>query len=739
MGNAYYAAAAKDFLIDFEKDALLSKVNRKNEFDVNKRQEDAWEIEFSLIRNFIKLDKKYEENCEVVLEYAIPELAKRVDAVLLYKGIVFVLEFKINCSSEDGRQYDSTARRQVLGYCLDLKYFHEESIKRPIVPVLICTGAADYKNDFKMMHAGVMSILCCHDAQGLKKIVDTVLDYGYRANEISARSWDSSATRPVPTIINAARSLWAGHGVEEISRTASGRDKANIRATTQKIIETIKCAARSSSAERPERVICLVTGEPGAGKTLIGLNVAITAMRDNSLINDGAGKFLSGNGPLVDVLQTALARDARQTKKVVFKSLKFEGRKFCDLPKPIQEYFEHAIGKTFVLDAYDFRNAYLKAGHNRRPGAHVVVFDEAQRAWSRKQMIRKIKNWNGVVKQSEPSCLLEQMSSRSDWWACVVCLIGNRQEIHDGEAGVKAWLTALANDVRFASWRVCVSDELYRHPENFELSINPDDAESGQESSIKDCLLALKTKGRLKIDAAFHLKVSHRSFRNGRLADLVDAIVSGDVCRARKLVTKKMLQKYPFWVTRNLKKAEDWVRRISLHDDEKLSPERYGILASSTEQRIRAEGVYVPKSLNVSKWMLGESSDVDSSYAMELAASEFKVQGLEIDYSIVVWGGDYCFVSDVSKLSGKDRNQLLGNFKCYGYSGGKRTKCTQQIAKEYLRNAYRVLLTRARQGMVIYVPESSSKDLTRSEKLYKGTYNFLTSFLPTEPPETINL
>lgn len=676
MSKAYYSASIRQFLSE-SRDSIVGKLNSVFEFDREINQGEAWDEEIAMLKEVLAGRDDWSDG-GVLFEYTIPRLCGRIDAVVLLSQTVFVIEFKVG-----EKTYPADAKKQVLHYCLDLKYFHQGTKSVEIVPVLVCTRAKKEEVLPGMFWEDIRQIACVNNAGNLRALIDKRVAVGGR--QIPVESWMNSKYEPTPTIIEAAIALYEHHDVRDITRTSDDEKATNLTTTTVAIRRIIAHARENS-----EKAICFVTGVPGAGKTLVGLNLAT----DRELNREAGTRpvFLSGNGPLVEVLQKALQRDARNRKKLISSLLNASGG-----GKPsdeVKQYFSFAINKTFVQDVFGFRKTYLEGCE---ADCRIAIFDEAQRAWTLSKMIRKAHHH-----EAEPTCLIRQLDKNKDW-AVIVCLVGNGQEIHDGEAGIVEWLKAL-ND-QFPHWKVHMSGELELHPTRFDV----DREEDGY--TVETQIRVLKESRRMYLEPSLHLGVNLRSFRSEKVSELANAIVDNQP-EAAKALLRQVQPHYPIVMTRDLEKAKQWVRQQSKRVD-RLYLERFGLLASSGAVRIRPEGILVPVDMKVATWFLGEESEVDSSFYLELAASEFKVQGLEIDYAILIWEADYRY--------------QWGKFSTYRFVGEKWTKVQNVTRKNYLKNAYRVLLTRARQGFVIYVPKGDTEDHTRKPEFYDSTYAYLAS------------
>lgn len=674
MSKAYYSASIRQFLEESQ-DSIVGKLNSVFEFDREINQGEAWIEEIAMLKEVLAGNRDWGDG-SILFEYTIPRLCGRIDAVVLLGQKVFAIEFKVGEKS-----YPAEAKKQVLHYCLDLKYFHRGTKTIEIVPVLVCTNAKAAEIDTGMFWEGIHRITCVRNAEELRGLFENTVSLS--SGQIALDSWVNSKYEPTPTIIEAAIALYEHHDVRDITKTSDDENATNLTTTTTTLRQII-----AQAREKREKAICFVTGVPGAGKTLVGLNLAT----DRELNREPGTRpvFLSGNGPLVEVLQKALQRDAKKRKKLISNLLKAKGGGVP--PDEVKQYFSFAINKTFVQDVFGFRKNYLEGGES---DCRVAIFDEAQRAWTLSKMRRKAHH-----NEAEPTCLIRQLDKNEDW-AVIVCLVGNGQEIHDGEAGIVEWLKSL-ND-HFPHWKVHLSGELELHPERFDV----DREEDGY--TVATQIRVLKESKRLSLEPSLHLGVNLRSFRSENVSALANAIVDCRPEDARELLGQ-VLPRYPIVLTRDLDKAKEWVRAQSKRVD-RLYLERFGLLASSGALRIRPEGILVPVDMKVATWFLGEESEVDSSFYLELAASEFKVQGLEIDYAILIWEADYRYQN--------------GMFSTHRFVGEKWTRVKDVTRKNYLKNAYRVLLTRARQGFVIYIPKGNVDDHTRNPEFYDTTYKYL--------------
>ncbi len=588
----------------------------------------------------------------IIFEYTIPRMGKRVDVVVLHKNIVFLLEFKCGDAEYRMSTYD-----QVYDYALDLRNFQKESHDKLLVPIMVSTKALRYQNELTERERIVEPIRC--NGQNLGISIAYIAKQ-YEEKSFDYVAWENSEYLPTPTIVEAAQALYRGHNVHDITRSDAGAE--NLTVTTDEINRIIE----HSKANR-RKSICFVTGVPGAGKTLVGLNIAI--QRSDAQKGEHA-VFLSGNFPLVKVLQEALARDKVEQEKQ-------QGGKLSKAD---------ALRSTsaFIQIIHKYRDSFV--GNDHIPPERVAIFDEAQRAWTQDMIARFMATKKGVPEfsYSEPEFLISTMDRHQDW-AVVICLVGGGQEINTGEAGLPEWFDSLRR--AFPDWDVYITPQL-----------NDDEYRRGRswESMIENLQIYEREE--------LHLATSVRSFRTPDLAAFVKAVLDADTAAA-KVLWQKIKDKYPIVITRDLQKAKSWVKNHC------QGTTRYGLLASSGALRLKPEGIFVKNEIKVENWFLNGKDDVRSSYALEDVVTEFDVQGLELDYSIVAWDADYRY----------DGMQWTYNH----FMGNSWSNVNSEEKRLYLKNTYRVLLTRARQGMAIFVPTGSDEDQTRKPEYYDGIYEYL--------------
>ncbi len=617
--------------------------------NVDATQSQAWLDEIELLRRSLDgLDGR------LYLEFDVPRLGSRIDAVVISGPAIFPLEFK--CGE---REYRRAHYEQAWDYALDLKNFHQASHHAPILPVLIATEAESSDETWKPPHADdVRPPIRCNAADLRRVLRHGLTLVGDATTNIDGEAWGRSPYHPTPTIIEAARALYARHSVEAISRHDAGA--TNLAVTSVGVEEIIERARANR-----EKAIVFVTGVPGAGKTLVGLNVA-TQRRE---LGEARAVFLSGNGPLVQVLQEALTKD------------EFERPGNKDRKGAIRQKV-----KPFIQNVHHFRDEGVR-DRERVPYDHVAIFDEAQRAWTHRKLANFMKSRKGVADfpVSEPHFLISYLDRHRDW-AVVICLVGGGQEIYDGEAGIALWLDTIRTS--FPNWRICISPNL-----------------TDSEYAAGHALDAFANDSRVVLDPRLHLASSMRAFRSEKVSAFVKAVLDCDVDDARRLLTN-FCARYPIVVTRDLTRAKQWIR------DHARGTERYGLVASSSAERLKPHAVDIRVKVDPVQWFLNDRDHTRSSYYLEDAATEFQVQGLELDWICVTWDADL-------------RVRHPGCWQYKSFKGKQWQNVNDESRKRYLLNAYRVLLTRARQGMVIFVPPGDANDPTRQPEFYNGTFEYL--------------
>ena len=651
MKREFFADSLANFR-QMPADEILGKLARSSGFAVDQNQKNAWIEQIAILQS----DLPGREG-RVYFEYAIPRMGKRADVVLIIGPVIFVLEFKVG-----ERDFTASALDQVCDYALDLRNFHLPSRDCIIASILIATNAARPASRDRVLSRkdGLYSPIKC-SVDLLDEVIDRVLDFASDEPPIDVEAWEKGRYCPTPTIIEAAIALYQGHSVADISRNDASA--INLTLTSEAISRII-----GASREGRRKSICFVTGVPGAGKTLVGLN---TATRHQDKQDSLHSVFLSGNGPLVAILREALARDHVQNEKD-------QGRK-------LRKGEARSKVRAFIQNVHHFRDECL-VDRDRPPIEHVAIFDEAQRAWDRAQtsafMLRK-KNTPGFD-LSEPEFLISCLDRHADW-AVIVCLVGGGQEINTGEAGIREWIESL--DRSFPHWQIYISPTLT-------------ESEYGAGEIVED----LGDRSRVTTEESLHLSVSMRSFRAENVSRLVKQLLDLEAEAARDTL-EDVGEKYPIRITRDLASAKRWLK------GQARGSERYGIVVSSQAERLKPHAIDVKSPIDPIHWFLDGKDDVRSSYYLEDVATEFHVQGLELDWACVTWDADF-----------RHDREGWQHWSFLGHRWNQIRKAQRQV---YLKNAYRVLLTRARQGMVIVVPSGDPDDPTRRPEFYDPTFEYL--------------
>lgn len=703
MSRCLYNSSFTDFL-NTDDNTIFGVLCDRYHGEALTTTREAWKSEISIMKDI--LVRFANKDGQIIFEYDIPRLGKRVDVVLLFEGIVFCVEFKVG----ESRILESDID-QVLDYALDLKNFHKFSEDRIIAPILVATN---YRNSSTNIQMSVYDDRVVNPLVSGKAGVSHLISEVLRCfpNEMSVNpNWIISPYAPTPTIIEAAKTLYENHSVENITRHEA--DKVSTDKTIEYILDVIQ-----RSKLNQEKSICFVTGVPGAGKTLVGLDVAIkqTYQGQNEPVKNEGAVYLSGNGPLVAVLTEALAQDNHKKCKA-----KGEKKKMTDsrreVAKSIQmihRYRDNMLAKiknpveNGVLEI-DPTKAVKMESAGFGEVEHVAIFDEAQRSWTHKRLADYLKRggtYGNKLKVpnfplSEAAFLIWSLDQREDW-ATIICLVGGGQEINTGEAGISEWIKAL--NEQFPHWNVYISPKL-TEPEYAEGKVNE----------------LLKNNCNVTYSESLHLGVSLRSYRAEKLSAFVHALLSFD--ENASALYNEIKDKYPIVLTRDMAKARKW-----LHDKVR-GTERTGVLVTKESARFKPLAIHILPSgdENAVHWFLDDKSDVRSSNYLEDAATEIQVQGLELDYTCLLWDADMRYENGEWRFY-----RFNGQTKWVEQTGGTESK--QELMK-YMLNAYRVLLTRARAGMVICVPEGNPnknvsgfwEDSTRLPEYYDGTYQYLKS------------
>ncbi len=589
---------------------------------------------------------------DIIFEYDIVRLGKRIDVILLIKNMVFSLEFK------NGKKvFTAQDAQQAEDYALDIKNFHKESENLYVCPILVATHAPTYpKKQLTDCYPDKQIYLQRENIDTLFPKIETIMNKYGDEIKIDFEKWFNSPYFPTPTIVAAAVEAYNSHNVSEIARSEAGQD--NIEKCELKIYEIIEYAKNNK-----KKCICFVTGVPGAGKTLVGLDVVAKSLENR---DDNLSVYLSGNGPLVEVLREALKKDAKSRGK-------------------LNKETEGAIN-ALIQEGFAFKRDNMRT--SMPTPEKILIYDEAQRVWDISKMKSKHKD-DLKMHVSEPQ-LLYSIMDRHEERAVMICLVGLGQDIYDGEVGINEWFRCGIDE--FINWEMFYSSAIFEQVEDKNID----------QEKIQEC-------ERCKEVRELHLSTSIRSFRADKQCQFVDYLLDNKPQKAEDIYNL-IFDKYPVYITRNFSEAKRWVK------SQVRGSQRSGVLASSSAQRLKPEGIFVMKDIDVKNWFLAPSTDLRSSNMLEIVASEFKVQGLEIDWAIVCWDAD---------LRRKDTNK----WDYYKFRGSQWNKRNKEEQKRYLLNSYRVLLTRARQGMIIFIPNGvePDEDPTRNKKFYDGIYDYLIS------------
>lgn len=647
MKRHFYSDSIEDFLAS-SNETILGTLTSNNEFNLEQTQREAWKYQIVFLKKILPA-----YSGSIFFEYSIPRMGKRIDVLLIIDNVIFILEFKVGDKS-----FIQSSLDQVMDYALDLKNFHATSHTHLISPILVATKApSEIFSVYTTPQNDNILFPIKSNEQDITEVLNEVLKFA-DGELIDTEHWTKGRYSPTPTIIEAAMSLYNEHSVADLTKS----EAENLNETSNYILELIE-----ESKIKKIKSICFVTGVPGAGKTLVGLNIATKSLEKG---NGETSVFLSGNGPLVDILQEALTRDkVKREKENGIRLRKGEVKSQV---------------KVFIQNVHHYRDEYLK--DDKAPVDHVAIFDEAQRAWDLAQTSDFMKRKKGKpdFNFSEPEFLISCLDRHQDW-AVVVCLVGGGQEINKGEGGISEWIDSLNRS--FPKWKVHISSRLT-------------DSEYGAGSTIEQ----LKPRKDVIFKDELHLAVSMRSFRAEHLSLLIKNLLDLNI-KESKRVFEIIKEKYPILLTRDVGTARKWLK------EQARGTERYGIVVSSQAQRLKSFAIDVKSPMDPVHWFLDDKNDVRSSYYLEDVATEFHVQGLELDWTCVTWDADF-------RYSPK-------GWEPFSFVGNKWHHIKKEERKQYLINAYRVLLTRARQGMIIVVPEGNLEDATRNSKFYDPTFEYL--------------
>lgn len=674
MNQAYYHSTIGEFL-SISEDELIGKLNLAGTSFASQWTitTTSWDSSIRILKkSFAELVQIHESTTQwyILFEYEIPRLQSRIDVVVIANDLIFVIEFKY-----ERRKYELADIRQVEDYVNDLKDFHFQSKGRVLIPILLAPTA---KPDFNAQHNEHISKALKANAENFSQILYEVYlkNHNEYSNKIDPYEWEKSEYQPTPTIIQAARVLFTGQKVEAITKSDAGHNE--LKNTTEYLIDKI-----NEAREKNIKIVCFITGVPGAGKTLVGLNVVHEKEAFGG--HDFNTAYFSGNGPLIHVLREALSRDDYYRQQELYRSKKVS-------IKPNKGESERKV-KAKIQNLHSFIKDGLRT--KRAPTERIVVFDEAQRCWDAEHFYRQGKrNQNRekeptVLQQKSEAELLFEFMNQHEGWAVIIALVGGGQEINTGEAGISEWGKALIK--KYYDWQVHISPQLL----------------VGDSVTDGKALFAEPPNNIQPIlSERLHLKVSRRSFRAENLNSWVNALLNNTPIEAEKIAAQIKIN-YPLLITREITKAKQWLK------SNLTGTKRIGIIASSGGMRLRPYGILTKENINEAYWFLNDETDIRSSSFLEVAATEYAVQGLELDWTCICWDAD---------LRRKNSNWQFKNFR-----GTEWTNVEVEEDCQYLLNTYRVLLTRAREGIVIFVPNGDSDDRTRLPEFYNPIYEYLKS------------
>lgn len=675
MSQAYYSASVGTFLLT-KGEEIIGKLNLAGTAFASQWTiaTTSWQATIQILQK--ALTKIIQENSsangwQVLLEYEIPRLGSRIDVVILADTLIFVVEFKL-----DRKKYELADQRQIEDYALDLSDFHLESKEKTIIPILLAPLANESHNNFIINNESKVFPCFKANEDNLHNIILNIHS-NYQNNlveKIDPSKWEQSEYQPTPTIVQAAKALFAGQKVEDITKYGS----ENLTKTNKTLIRIINEARQNNS-----KVICFVTGVPGAGKTLVGLD--IVHEKEEFGGSEFNTAYFSGNTPLINVLKEALARDHFDRRKKLFELGQIKSRpKRADSDREVKPKIQNL-------------HLFIKAGirSSKPPNERIVIFDEAQRCWDAKHFSNKAKqNRNRektpfIIEEKSEAELLFEFMNRHEGWAIIIALVGGGQEINTGEGGIIEWGKVIQE--KYQNWEVHISPEL----------LIGDSSVSNQKifNSIPQGVKVVTNKH-------LHLSVSQRSFRANNLNAWVNAVINNQPAKATELA-RLITQAYPLFITRDINTAKDWLRT------KKIGTKRIGLVASSGGLRLKPYGFHVREIIDETMWFLNDENDIRSSYYLEIAATEYKVQGLELDWVGVCWDGDL--------------RRKNGDWEFKNFSGTNWNQTNTLFEQQFLLNTYRVLMTRAREGMIIFIPPGEEKDETRLPTIYDPIYEYLKS------------
>jgi hypothetical protein len=678
---AWYSGTRGEF-IKMDAEIIAQELNAKatsQSWNVEREQYEEWEKSASVLKDGLSESEverlrilrqvlgttELSIITDVILEYDFKRRGLRMDCILLAPGVIIVIEFKRS-------KLSAADHDQVMNYCINLQEFHGVTrhsteiggcriipmlvqttgkVSKPRRPTNFCTGPWSPILDG--------SISC--DEKTLSNGLIHALELSESNQETDRTEWIASKFSPSSSILDAAISLYGQHDVSAIRE--HGESTKHIARCTESIREKIDEAL----IEKRNQLIFL-TGSPGSGKTLVGLDLAFST--PNAV-------FVTGNGPLNQVLDLAIEKSytsQSKSRSLVIPS----GYKINQIEGVIRN------SRFKIVHAKRFLDLHSKSTNST--DGQVIVFDEAQRTYVKGRMVNREK-----LKKDEAELILETMEDNfPGLGAVVVALIGHNQSINDGEAGIIAWFHA----AEMRGWTYSISDD------SLSLSgLTTDDDKSWSQHKLRREL------------QYGHLSNSMRFYRNKGIELWVDAVMNEDSSKALEIAKELEKKDVIIPITRCLNHAKKWIRI------RRRGEERAGMIASSHGRRLIAEGIHIPKpeDSKIAHWMLSPTGDVRSSNMLEIAQNQFQIQGLEVDYSLMCWDADLRINSEQE-------------WECRRIHGAGWQQQNEESLR-YRKNTYRVLLTRARKGMIVFIPngDETYEDETRKPEFYQSIVDFLVS------------
>ena len=619
----------------FVSTACLAMESRFSLFVVTPEQQQAWRIGFEWIHEFASALSIDCPNWKLMPEFTAPLVSGRPDLVIDTGTHLLVVEMKTGIKA-----HKNLGEKQVLNYADTLWGKIKIGRSRIVIPILLSTS---HKETFDrgILEQGkedLPSHILKVNPAGLIQIGKYLSQVFPQSRDFDGQNSALLKYSPRPSVVDAATALVAA--LDDKNIITGLADSEEISRIIAKIrLKTLE-AFKSSKKE-----IVVVAGAPGAGKTLVGLRIAHDRSIQETLgANHGTPLYLTGNGPLVEVLVESLARDQ-------------------SLRTGIAKSKSVSSASTKVRSIHGVTEKHLGIESN------IIIFDEGQRVWNESHMQRKKRNLEVRSEAEEILMYLEKLP-----WALAVVLLGEGQEINSGEEGLSTWIKAIQNrnKNRATTWKITTP--------------NSDFCEIATTESVV-------------IDDDFRLKSIQRTDNSANISLWVEYFLSAEFTKAREV--RKTFGEFPIYYTRELNTAKDWLRTKAAE-----SSGRSGLVASSKSKRLLVYGIDAVADANRSfswaHWYLNNPPDLTSSGSLEVASTEYKCQGLELDFVGVCWSWDLV----LQKNSWIPRSLTSASARW----------STTKSKSHFQINAYRVLLTRSRKGMIVWIPKGDDLDSSRDEK-----------------------